>query len=141
MQDEVNEKSVALSFRAARLTKDVLLKAMRMYMEHQKGVKQTKVQEKHGKIPVKELVGQGAGASSMELADSDIRGFEKIAKKYNVDYAIKKDKTEQPPKYIVFFKGKDQDVITQAFKEFIKANEKKQSAQVSGTDSRKKRRS
>ena len=39
---------------------------------------------------------------------------------------MKKDKTTAPPKYIVFFKGRDADVITQAFKEYVKANEKKQ---------------
>ena len=33
---------------------------------------------------------------------------------------MKKDKTVEPPKYMVFFKGKDADVITQAFKEFVK---------------------
>lgn len=31
----------------------------------------------------------------------------------------------EPPKYMVFFMGKDADVITQAFKEFVKGNEKK----------------
>ena len=49
-----------------------------------------------------------------------------MAKKYNVDFAVKKDKTTEPPKYMVFFKGKDADVIAQAFKEFVKVNEKKQ---------------
>ena len=39
--------------------------------------------------------------------------------------SVKKDKTVEPPKYMVFFKGKDADVITQAFKEFVKVNEKK----------------
>ena len=34
--------------------------------------------------------------------------------------------TTEPPKYLVFFKGKDADVIAQAFKEFVKVNEKKQ---------------
>lgn len=38
---------------------------------------------------------------------------------------MKKDKTVEPPKYMVFFKGKDADVITQAFREFVKVNEKK----------------
>ena len=46
--------------------------------------------------------------------------------KYNVDFAVKRDKTTEPPKYLVFFKGKDADVIAQAFKEFVKVNEKKQ---------------
>jgi nucleoid-associated protein YejK len=42
-----------------------------------------------------------------------------------VDFAVKKDKTVDPPKYLVFFKGKDTDVISSAFKEFVKVNEKK----------------
>ena len=50
----------------------------------------------------------------------------KVARKYNVDFAVKRDKTMEPPKYLVFFKGKDADVIAQAFKEFVKVNEKKQ---------------
>ena len=59
------------------------------------------------------------------MTDNNIKSFEKVAKKYNVDFAVKKDKTVAPPKYMVFFKGKDADVITQAFKEFVKVNEKK----------------
>lgn len=41
-----------------------------------------------------------------------------MAKKYGVDFAIKKDKTVSPPKYLVFFKGRDADAITAAFTEF-----------------------
>ena len=51
--------------------------------------------------------------------------FERVAKKYNVDFAIKKDKTTVPPKYVVLFKGRDADAIAQAFKEFVYGNEKK----------------
>ena len=35
-----------------------------------------------------------------------------------MDYAIKKDITENPPKYLVFFKARDADVLTQALKEY-----------------------
>ena len=59
------------------------------------------------------------------LLYTSIKSFERVAKKYNVQFAVKKDKTEKPPKHIVLFKGKDADVITQAFKEFVKVNEKK----------------
>jgi hypothetical protein len=31
-----------------------------------------------------------------------------------------------PPRYIVFFKGKDADAISQAFKEFVNKNDKRQ---------------
>ena len=40
----------------------------------------------------------------------------------------------EPPKYLVFFKGKDADVIAQAFKEFVKVNEKKTAASVTQTE-------
>lgn len=122
MQEEVTQKTIVLVFKSFRLTTDILKKAMKMYLEHQKNRKQTK----HGKISVKELVGQGMGASKIEVSDNNIKSFERVAKKYNVQFAVRKDKTEKPPKYLVFFKGKDADVITQAFKEFVKSNEKKQ---------------
>lgn len=121
MQEEVTQKTIALVFKSSRLTTDVLKKAMKLYLDHHKQKKQVS----HGKLSVKDLVGQGMGASSIEISDSNIKSFERVAKKYNVDFAVKKDKTVEPPKYMVFFKGKDADVITQAFKEFVKVNERK----------------
>ena len=121
MQEEVTQKTIALVFKSSRLTADVLKKAMKMYLEHRKQGKQ----ESHGKMSVKDLIGQGMGASSIEVTDNNIKSFERVARKYNVDFAVKKDKTASPPKYMVFFKGKDADVITQAFREFVKVNEKK----------------
>ena len=41
-----------------------------------------------------------------------------VYKRQGIDYALKKDTSEQPPRYLVFFKGRDVDVMTQAFKEF-----------------------
>ena len=72
----------------------------------------------HGKQSVTELVGQGQGVSSMEIGDSGIRDFKKIANKYGVDFAIVKDKDVDPPKYTVFFKARDADAITQVLKEY-----------------------
>ena len=123
MQEEVTQKTIALVFKSSRLTADVLKKAMRMYLEHRKQGKQAS----HGKMSVRALVGQGVGASSIEVTDNNIKSFEKVARKYSVDFAVKKDKTVEPPKYLVFFKGRDADVITQAFREFVKVNEKRHS--------------
>ena len=47
-----------------------------------------------------------------------IKAFEQTAKKYGIDFALKKDSTETPPRYLVFFKGRDADALTAAFKEF-----------------------
>ena len=44
-----------------------------------------------------------------------IKAFEGTAKKYGINFALKKDATENPPRYLVFFKGRDADVLTAAF--------------------------
>lgn len=123
MQEEATQKTIAFAVKSSKLTADVLKKLIKIYLDNQK---QKSNQPKHGKQTVKELVGQNAGVSNIEITDSNIKSFERVAKKYNVDFAVKKDKTTEPPKYLVFFKGRDADVLTQAFKEFVKANEKKQ---------------
>lgn len=125
MQEEITQKTIALAFRATRLTSDVLRKAIKLYLEQQK----QKKLNTHGKITVKKLMGKDQGASSIQISDKNIKDFERTARKYNVDFAVKKDKTVNPPRYLVFFKGRDADVITQAFKEFVHSNEKKQSRQ------------
>lgn len=121
MQEEVTQKTIALVIKTAKLDTNVLKAAMKMYLNHHK----QKAQKTHGKTSVKKLVGEGVGASSIEITDGNIKSFERVAKKYNVDFAIKKDKTTEPPKYVVLFKGRNADAIAQAFKEFVYGNEKK----------------
>ena len=115
MQDEVNEKVVALSIKGSKLTAEVLQKAMKALLA--KG-KQQIGKPPHGKQTLRQLMKQNAGVSNIEITDSNIKAFENTAKKYGIDYALKKDTTEQPSRYLVFFKGRDADVLTAAFKEF-----------------------
>ena len=123
MQEEVTQKTLALVIKTAKLDANVLKAAMRMYLNHRR----QKSRNTHGKTSVKKLVGEGVGVSSIEVTDSNIKAFERVARKYNVDFAVKKDKTTEPPKYLVFFKGRDADAVAQAFKEFVYGNEKKNS--------------
>ena len=113
MQEETTQKTIALAIKTSKLTASVLQKAMKMYLEHQKHKEPS-----HGKIPVKKLVGQGEGAKSIEVTDSNIKSFERVARKYGVDYAVKKDSSVSPPKWLVFFKARDADALTAAFTEF-----------------------
>ena len=48
------------------------------------------------------------------MTDGNIKSFERVVRKYNIDFAVKKDKTTDPPKYVVFFKGRDADAVAQA---------------------------
>ena len=106
MQDEINEKTIALYIKTGKLTAQTLQKAMKAILS--KGKKQL-AKPPQGKQSLKQLMKQNAG---------NIKAFESTAKKYGIDFALKKDTTESPPRYLVFFKGRDADVLTAAFKEF-----------------------
>ena len=56
--------------------------------------------------------------SSVEISKTGIRGLERYAKKYGIDYAIRKDSSEVPPRYLVFFKAPDAEAFNSAFKEY-----------------------
>lgn len=105
MQEEVENKSVAISIKATKLTANVLKAALlKALAEMEKKQKNPKVYK--GKQSVKHLVRQGAGVSNIEITDGNIKSFEKVARKYGVDFALKKDVSTQPPRYLVFFKSK-----------------------------------
>lgn len=87
MQEEVTQKTIALVIKTAKLDANVLKAAMRMYLNHRR----QKAQKTHGKTSVKKLVGEGVGVSSIEVTDGNIKSFERVARKYNVDFAVKKD--------------------------------------------------
>jgi len=117
MQDEVNEKTIAISIKATKLSAKLLQKAMK-FMLSQMRKQIDKQNTPHGKQTLKQLVKQNAGVSNIEITDGNIKAFESTAKKYGIDFALKKDNTESPPRYLVFFKGRDVDALTVAFKEF-----------------------
>ena len=120
MQDEVNTKVIALVIKGGRISAEVLEKALKKFVEEiEKAQKQaSRPKTYRGKQSIKHLVEQNAAISNIEVTDGNIKSFEHTARKYGIDYALKKDTSEQPPRYLVFFKGRDVDVMTQAFKEF-----------------------
>lgn len=117
MQEEVEQKTVALAINATKLTGRELKKAIVKLLAHLND-KKNHPHISQGKQSVKQLAEQGQGMTSIEITDQNIKDFERVAKKYGVDFAVMKDKHEIPPKYVVFFKGKDADAITNAFKEY-----------------------
>lgn len=113
MQDEVRDKSVALVLKVgkggARLTAEMLKWAIHEYQKQAN-------ESQHGKQSVKQLIKQGAGVQNIEITDKNIKSFERVARKYGVDFALKKDPAAG--KYLVFFKAKDADVLNAAFAEY-----------------------
>lgn len=122
MQEEIENRTVTLIVSGSRFTGRLLKAAISKYMAHQKEKKTKKSRDApvipKGKQTVKQLVGQNQGVSNLEITDPSVREFEKIARKYGVDYAVKKDRSATPPKYMIFFKARDADALTAAFSEY-----------------------
>ena len=76
---------------------------------------------------------QNAAISNIEVTDGNIKSFERTASKYGLDFALKKDVSVEPPSYLVFFKGRDVDVMTAAFKEFSAKTSSRRNSRPSGT--------
>ena len=118
MQEEVTQRTVALCVEATKLSAGMLQQAMKKVLdEMQKGVTGHKTKLHHGKQTLRQLMKHNTGVSNIEITDSNIKAFESTAKKYNIDFSLKKVKGEQT-RYLVFFKGRDADVMTAAFQEF-----------------------
>ncbi len=135
MQEEVENRTVNLAISTTKLTGRTILNAYRLWKSHHNAAKAKNAAEMakedttpHGKQTIQELIGQNQGDSSIDIQNTNIRDFEKIANKYGVDYAITRDKSVTPPKYMVFFKARDADALTAAFAEYsnqrLKAKDK-----------------
>lgn len=125
MQEEVENRTVNLVISTSKLTANTLIRAMQKYLQYCSARNTAKRNGSiRGKQTVKQLVGQRQGVSTMDLSKTDIRGFEKAARKYGVDYAVKRVKGS-PPRYLVFFKANDADALTQAFQDYCNSKPKK----------------
>ena len=122
MQEDIENKSVSLAIRTSKLTAQTLKNAISKYLAHRKGKRLHKGQMAdvipRGKQTVKQLVGQNQGVTNIEVTEKNIKSFDRVARKYGVDYAVKKDRSVSPPKYLVFFKARDADALTAALTEY-----------------------
>jgi hypothetical protein len=129
LQEEVESRTVTLAISTTRMTANVLKSAISKYLAYRKEKKVEKARagpvKPCGKQTVKQLVGQNEGVANIEITDKNIRDFDRVARKYGVDYALKKDKSGEIPKYLVFFKARDGDALTAAFKEYTAKTERK----------------
>ena len=73
-------------------------------------------QTPHGKQTVKKLMAHGTSTSSLELS-GDAKLFDRVARKWNVDYAFYK---VAPDRHLLFFKAGQADAITACFAEYSK---------------------
>jgi len=121
MQEEVENRVVNLAVTTTKLELRTLVSGIKAYLRY---VEQKKRDASYvddavrGKQTVKELVKKDQGVTSIPIGDGRLKDFDHIARKYGVDYAVIKDKSETPVKYTVFFKARDTDVLNEIVKDY-----------------------
>lgn len=123
MQEEVENRTINLAISTTKLTARTIVAGIRKFLQSPEKTKARKSAAKgsqpRGKQTVKELLGQNQGATNVEIDKDGIRDFERLAKKYGVDFAVRKDRTCDPPRYLVFVRAKDADVLDAICKEHL----------------------
>lgn len=115
MQEDIERRAVALTVSASKLTGRVLAKVL-MAALHKIQKEHAKSQTPQGKQSVKKLMNHGVATNALPL-DGDTRLFDRVARKWNVDYAFHKT---GPKKYLLLFKSGQADAITGCFSEYTK---------------------
>lgn len=123
MQEEIEQKTIALAVKTGKLTGQVLQAAMKKFLAARQSAKSNPHQ---GRQSLRQLKKDGSALSNIEITDSNIGLFRPCAKKYGIDFTLRKDRTTHPPRYIVIFKSKQADNLEQAFKEFTAKKLKQQ---------------
>ena len=116
LQEEVEQKTFNILVSTTKLTARTILNAGRTALQQYQS--KLLADKSSGKQSVRMLLRQNRGVSSVEIDKTNIKGFERYAKKYGIDYAIRKDSSEVPPRYLVFFKAPDAEAFHSAFKEY-----------------------
>ena len=116
LQEEVEQKTFNIVVSTTKLTARTILNAGRTALQQYQS--KLLADKSSGKQSVRMLLRQNRGVSSVEIDKTNIKGFERYAKKYGIDYAIRKDSSEVPPRYLVFFKAPDVEAFNAAFKEY-----------------------
>ena len=113
MQEEVNQRTMALSIRASKLTGKVLAAVFSKVVRAAKAHHQKELTPK-GRQSVKKLMNHYGGKNAMQYVGAP-KDFDRIAKEFHVDYAFHK---VSPGHYLLFFKANQADAITAAFQKY-----------------------
>ena len=118
MQEEIENRTVNLAISTTKLTARGIIRLAAKglaYIKRKSREAALKNEKPDGRQTIQQLIGPNQGVPNIDISQTDLKGFEKYARKYGVDYAITKDKSVFPPKYLVFFKARDADAMTAAF--------------------------
>lgn len=116
MQEEVEQKTITLTINAAKFTGRVLKQALSHFLAGRKQ-KSNAPTAKTGRVTMRQLQKQYGELRSINVDDSNTRQFERIARKYHVQYKVYRC---EKGKYQIFFKAPNDAAMQAAFQEYVK---------------------
>lgn len=115
--DELGEKIISATFRSSgRLTASVLKKALSLLIQ---GALIGVDKVTPNKQSIAKLSRDSSQAQGIEVNKSEMCGFDKYAKKYHFHYTLMRQ-TNDPDKYVLFFKARDISKLEMATRDFVK---------------------
>ena len=111
--EDISRRTIAISVQTSKLTARSLAYVLRA-VGRKIAKEYCASQTPHGKQSVRNLMAHGVATNSIELS-GDTKVFDRVARKWNVDYAFYKT---GPDKYLLFFKSGQADAITACFSEY-----------------------
>lgn len=115
MQEDIEHRTVSLTISAVKFTGRVLKEAITRYLQNSQKHKQEKSTTKSGHVTMRQLQKQYGDLRSVTVDDNNTRQFERIARKYHVQYKVFKC---EKGKYQIFFKAPNAAAMESAFMEF-----------------------
>ena len=110
LADTISSKSLTFTFKATEISYDVIISMLDKLLQ-----KQTK--EKKGKQSIKELRKKGS-LQVVEITDKSLKELQKYFRKFNIDYSLLKNKTEDK-QYTLFFRNYDAELLNKVMESFI----------------------
>lgn len=105
------KKTIELSIKAEKITSDILKSAMQEFLSGKA--------EKKGKMFYRQLEKKSqTKLDSIDVNQENISDFLSTGRKYDIDFALKQDKTTSPPTYHIFFSSGKSDSFKKAFSEY-----------------------
>ena len=115
MQEDIERRTIAVSVTTSKLTGRTLARILELTL-HKIHLERQNARTPQGRQSVKKLMNHGVNTNVVPL-DGQTRLFDRIARKYNVDYAFRK---VGPKQYRLFFKSGQADALTDCFAEYTK---------------------
>lgn len=110
LSETLSNKSITFTFKATEISFDVVIKMLDKLLKEQ-------TKEKKGKQSIKELRKKG-NIQVIDVTDETLKKLQSYLKKFNIDYSILKNKTEDK-QYSLFFRNYDAELLNKVLENFM----------------------